>query len=526
MNFLKKIKHNIKKTDNMTPTYNEANDNSPAATEEKEPRKPLFWEALVSFASLIIIMSIGIIVFEVDPHIPMFIGVIVAAIISLRLGYKWSQIEDMMITGISRAMQAILILSIVGMMIGIWLLSGTIPTMIYYGLKLLSPSVFLPATMLICSVTSLATGTSWGTMGTMGLALMGIASGLDMPLGPTGGAILAGSYFGDKLSPLSDTTNLAPAMAGTDVFTHVKYMLKSTMITYIIALAFFTIYGFKHSSSNTVDNSQVTSLMDGIYSSFNVNPILLLPPLIVILAIAFKIPAIPGITLGAIAGAILAPIFQNELAIFAENGAGELVVSHVGANLGDILDVARNGYLANTKIEALDSLLTAGGLMNMSSSILMTVIAMMFGGIMEFTHQLEVIVDKIMKFVKTGPALIGVTELTCVASNATMPEQYISILVPGRMYAKSYREMGIHPKSLSNALEAAGTVTSPLIPWNTCGMYIMATLGISASVYAPWAVFNWLMPIVSFGLAFVGVTCTKMTPEEQKKADNGEIVSG
>ncbi len=490
------------------------------STSAKTPRQPYVWEAIVSFAGLIIIMSIGIIKFQVDPHIPMFIGVIIAALMSLRLGYKWSAIEEMMITGISRAMQAILILSIVGMMVGVWLLSGTIPTMIYFGLKLLSPSIFLIASVLICSITSLATGTSWGTMGTMGLALMGIAQGLGMPVGPTAGAILAGAYFGDKLSPLSDTTNLAPAMAGTDVFTHVKYMIKATAIAYAIALIFFGIYGFQHASSNDVDTSQVTILMDGLKNTFNISPILLLPPLVVILAIALKIPAIPGITLGVIVGAILV-LFQGNLAIYDPD---TLEVSHVGATLGDILVVARNGFVCNTEIDALNDLLSTGGLMNMASSILMTVIAMMFGGIMEGTKQLEVLIEQITKVVKSGPALIGATEVTCLLSNITMPEQYISILVPGRMYASAYRKAGIHPKSLSNALESAGTVTSPLVPWNTCGMYIAATLGVTASTYAPWAVFNYAMPIVTFLLAFVGVTVTKMTPEEQAKADAGELV--
>ncbi|MBF1154936.1 MAG: Na+/H+ antiporter NhaC, partial [[Eubacterium] sulci] len=195
----------------------------------KEPRAPKLYEAIATFLGLVVIMSVGIVVFEVSPHIPMFIGVIFASLMALRLGYKWDAVESMMITGISRAMQAILILMIVGMLVGAWILSGTIPTMIYYGLKLLSPSVFLVATVLICSVTSLATGTSWGTMGTMGLALMGIAAGLGVPVGPTAGAILSGAYFGDKLSPLSDTTNLAPAMAGTDVFSHVKFMMKATI---------------------------------------------------------------------------------------------------------------------------------------------------------------------------------------------------------------------------------------------------------------------------------------------------------
>ena len=240
-------------------------------TKMRQPRAPHFWEAIVSFLGLIAVMSIGIIIFGVDPHIPMFIGVIIAALISLRLGYKWEAIEEMMVTGISRAMQAILILTIVGMMVGVWLLSGTIPTMIYYGLKLLSPSVFLVASVLICSITSLATGTSWGTMGTMGLALMGIAAGLGMPIGPTAGAILSGSYFGDKLSPLSDTTNLAPAMAGTDVFTHVKYMIKATLVAYVIALAFFGIYGFMHAASNNVDTSQVSELINGLQATYNIN---------------------------------------------------------------------------------------------------------------------------------------------------------------------------------------------------------------------------------------------------------------
>lgn len=474
-------------------------------TNNAEVRAPYLYEALFSFAALIVIMAVGIAVFGVDPHIPMFLGVIVAALVSLKIGYKWSQVEEMMITGISRAMQAILILCIVGMMIGIWLLSGTIPTMIYFGLKLLKPSIFLIAAVLVCSVTSLATGTSWGTMGTMGLALIGIAQGIGMPIGPTAGAIMAGAYFGDKLSPLSDTTNLAPAMAGTDVFTHVKYMLSATGIAYAIALIFFGVYGVKHAAGANADTSQVQLLMDGLQDLFNINPILLLPPLVVILAIAFKVPAIPGITLGAIVGAIMAPIFQD-------------------ASFGDILDVARNGFVCESDIPALNDLLTTGGLMNMSSSILMTVIAMMFGGIMEFTRQLEVIVSKITQFVKSGPMLIVVTELTCIASNITMPEQYISILVPGRMYSEAYRKAGIHPKSLSNALESAGTVTSPLIPWNTCGMFIAATLGVTAFQYAPWAVFNYSMPIVTAVLAFVGITCTKMTPEEQAKADAGELV--
>lgn len=476
-------------------------------TDEREIKKPKLAQALFTFIALIAVMFIGIYIFKVDPHIPMFVGVIIAAITAIGLGYKWETIEKMMIDGIGKAMQSVLILAIVGMMVGVWLLSGTIPTMIYYGLKLLSPRFFLVAAVLICSITSLATGTSWGTMGTMGLALMGIGKGLGMPVGPTVGAILAGAYFGDKMSPLSDTTNLAPAMAGTDVFSHVKYMIKSTTVAYLISLIFFGVYGFMHTSNGNVDTSQAQILIDGISNNFNINPLLLLPPLVVIAAIALKIPAIPGIVMGLIAGAVLAPIFQAD------------------ANFGAILQCSLDGFTCETEIDSLNELLSTGGLMNMASSILMTLIAMMFGGIMEDTGQLEAIINLISKRIKTDAGLIGATEVTCVFSNIVMPEQYISLLVPGRMYASAYRKAGLHPKCLSNALESAGTVTSCLVPWNTCGMFILATLGVSTIQYAPWAVFNYLMPIITFVMAYMGITVTKMTPEEQAKADAGEIVS-
>lgn len=489
-------------------------------TADREIKEAKIIHAAISFLALVVVMSVGIIIFGVDPHIPMFIGVIVAACVALSLGYKWSDIEKMMVEGISKAMQSILILAIVGMMVGVWLLSGTIPTMIYYGLKLLNPSIFLVVAVLICAITSIATGTSWGTMGTMGLALIGIGQGLGMPIGPTAGAILAGAYFGDKMSPLSDTTNLAPAMAGTDVFTHFKFMLKSTVVTIVISLVFFAIVGIKFANGGAADTSGATVLMEGIQNTFNINPILLLPPLVVIIAIALKIPAIPGITLGLLTAAVLAPVFQGNLAVFDD----ALAVDHVGATFGDILSCAMNGFISGTGVESLDDLLTTGGLMGMSSSILMTVIAMMFGGILEGTGQLAVIINAITKKVHSAAGLVGVTEITCILSNTVMPEQYISILIPGRMYAPAYREAGLHPKTLSNALESAGTVTSCLIPWNTCGMFIAATLGVSTAVYAPWAIFNYLMPIVCFAMACMGITIAKMTPEEQAKADAGELV--
>lgn len=470
---------------------------------KRQPRPAKLYEAIFSFLMVIFVMAVGIMVFHVDPHIPMFIGVIVAACVALYIGYDWKDVEQSMIDGISRAMQAIMILAIIGILVGVWLIAGVVPTMIYYGLHILSPSIFLVAAVLICSVTSLATGTSWGTMGTMGLALMGIASGLGIPPGVAAGAIISGAYFGDKMSPLSDTTNLAPAMAGTDVFTHIKFMVKPTICAYTITLIFFGVMGMKFASAAAgADTSAVDELITGLDAAFNISPLLLLPPVVVIGSVALKMPAIPGITLGILVAAVLAPITQGLDA----------------ANFGAILDVARNGYVSTTGLQALDDLLSSGGLMNMMSSIALTILAMMFGGIMEMTKQLEVIVSQLLKLVHSAAGLVGLTLCTCVLSNATMPEQYISIVLPGRMYAQAYRDRGLHAKTLSNALEGAGTVTSALIPWNTCGVYITATLGVHTAQYLPYAIFNYSMPIIVFLLAIPGITIAYMTDAEKKEA--------
>ena len=455
---------------------------------ERTPRMPKLWEALLVLGLLIAVLAVGIIVYGVDPHIPMFVGTIGAALMALRLGYKWSAIEKSMLDGIYKALQSIIILAIIGILTGVWLDAGVVPTMIYYGLQILSPGIFYLGALLICSITALATGTSWGTMGTMGVALMGIGFGLGMNPAITAGAIISGAYFGDKMSPLSDTTNLAPAMAGTDVMTHVKFMLPSTIATYLVAAVFFLVMGLVQYQGGEADMSSVTTLSTALKDMFTINPLLLLPPVVVIVAVALKMPAIPGIVLGIVTGAIVGMVFQPE------------------CSLGSLFSCGMNGFSCETGIYEIDELLNSGGLMNMMFSISMTIIAMMFGGIMEDTHQLEVIVDKVKTLAKSPAGLVALTEVTCVASNATMPEQYISIVVPGRMYAEEYRKKGLHPATLSNALESAGTVTSALIPWNTCGVFILGTLNIGVAQYAPYAVFNWLMPIMTIAMAYLGWT--------------------
>ena len=443
---------------------------------EKEVRKANFAEALFTFASLTIIMFISIIKYEESPHIPMLIGVLIASLVALKIGYTWKFIENSMIKGILQAMQSIIILAIIGVLIGIWILAGVVPTMIYYGLMILKPSIFLVATVLITSITSLATGTSWGTAGTMGIALMGIASGLGIPAPVTAGAVLSGAYFGDKMSPLSDTTNLAPAMAGTDVFTHIKSMAKPTLIAYGLTLLIFGFLSAKYRGASA-DLSNVNIIAKGLKETFTISPVLLLAPLVVIISIAKKLPAVPGIALGIIIAAILGPIYQ-------------------GINFGDILSAGLNGYVSNTGLEAVDQLLTTGGLNNMMSSISLTIIAMMFGGIAEETGILEAIVKKFLHRVQSVVGLVVSTILTCIFTNASMPEQYISIVVPGRMFKNEYKERNLDPTLLSSTLESGGTVTSSMIPWNTCGTYMSTVLGVSTVHYIPFLFFNLLMPIV------------------------------
>lgn len=463
----------------------------------QRPRDAYLYEALFSFGMLVLVMGVGIVVYGVDPHMPMLVGVLFAALMALKIGYKWKETRSAMYDGIGQALQAVIILMLIGVLIGVWVLSGVVPSMIYYGLNLLSPSIFLVATVLICSVTSLATGTSWGTAGTIGIALIGISYGLGIPAPMTAGAIISGAYFGDKMSPLSDTTNLAPAVAGTDLFTHIKFMMLPTTIAYLLTLGFFGYLSMQFDTSD-LNLGIIDTIKDTLTTTFTISPVLLLPPLVVIVSIAFKLPAIPGIALGILVGCGLAPIYQD-------------------ANLGDLLQVGMHGFEIETGVESMDKLLNTGGLMNMMSSVSLTVLAMMFGGIMERTGQLEVIVNYLLKYVRSVQGLIISTMGTCVLSNCTMPEQYISIVVPGRMFAPAYKKRNLDPKTLSNTIESSGTVLSVLVPWNTCAIFMTTVLGVTTLEYAQWAFFNYITPLVLIVLSYLGtaIVYNKKNPAVQ-----------
>ncbi len=461
---------------------------------QKAKREATLFEALIP-----VVLTIAILMYTVLPvfgvngevHIPLVLGALVAAAVAMwRLGYTWSEIEEGIIGTISGTLQAIIILAIIGMIIGTWILGGIVPTLIYYGLQILTPSLFLVAACLLCCVVSLATGSSWTTAGTVGIALMGVAAGLGVPGPMAAGAIISGAYFGDKMSPLSDTTNLAPAMAGATLFDHVRHMVYTTGTSLAIALVGFGILGAGF-AGKTLDVANINAILDLMRSSFNLNPLLLLVPIIVIVMVAKKVPAIPGLFIGTLLGGAAAMIFQ-------------------GATFAGVMDAMQNGVVSETGNEILDSLLTRGGYQSMMWTISLILAALTFGGVLEKTGMLETIGKVILKFAKSTGALVTATVFTSIFTNVLAGDQYLSLVLPGKMYKEEFHKRGLAPRNLSRCLEDAGTLTSPLVPWNTCGATMSTYLGIPTIEYLPYCFLNLVNPIVSIVFGFTGITMMKL----------------
>jgi NhaC family Na+:H+ antiporter len=462
---------------------------------KREKRDPYLWEALISILGLIFFISLAILHYESDAHVPILLGVFVAAIIGLRAGFSWKEVETGMLNGITNSLQAIVILLIIGILIGVWILSGVVPTLLYYGLEILHPSIFLPATLIICSITSLATGSSWGTAGTIGIALIGVGEGLGFPLPLVAGAVLSGAYFGDKMSPLSDTTNMAPGMVGTDLYTHIKHMAYTTGVSYAITLVIEIVLSFFYGGGEA-NLESVNQILTGIDAQFSVNLLFLIPPVIVMLLAFRRIPAVPGIVIGILSAGILGVIFQ-------------------GNTFGGLLSAAYGGYTSSSGIEAVDNLLTKGGLESMLYTVSLVICAMMYGGIMEKTNQLRVVVNVILKKVQSTGALITATVLTAIGSNLILCDQYMSIVMTSKMYAQAYKDKGLHPKNLSRAVEDSATVTANLVPWNSGGAYMTATLGVPTIVYLPFNFFCWISPIVSILYGWFNITIDPLEEETE-----------
>lgn len=480
-----------------------------------EKRKVSPWIALIPVLFLIGSLTFAIVVYEASPHIPLFTSAIFAALVGMFvLKMKWSEIEEGIVETIKMAMGAIIILMIIGMVIGTWRQSGVVASMIYYGLKILSPKIFLLATLLITSIVSLATGSSWTTAGTIGVALMGIGTGLGIPTPIIGGAIISGAYFGDKMSPLSDTTNLAPAMAGSTLFDHIKHMIYTTGPSYIISAILFLIIGLGY-GSEAADQGNVNLINDILSSSFTITPWLLLIPLVVIVIVVMKVPAIPGLFAGAVLGGIGAMISQGST-------FGDVINAlHYGIEIEGITEMIEGNQFYQAMqftspeqqekfLDKIVSLVNGGGLDSMMWTISLILCAMIFGGVMEKTGMLESLANVILKLAKSTGSLVVATILTALGMNILAGDQYLSIVIPGRMFKDAYAERNLAPKNLSRVLEDSGTLTSPLIPWNTCGAFMIGALGLAPWTYVPYCFLNLINPLVSIFYGYTGITMEKL----------------
>lgn len=448
-------------------------------------REAKLCHALTTVLLMVIIMFTAIVKYNAEPQIPLVFGCFIAGLVSIWIGYTWEEILEGMILGINNSLEAILILLLIGVLVGSWIASGTVPTMIYYGLKIVSPGIFLPATMLICLLVAFAIG-SWGTVGTVGLAFMGIGLALKIPAPLVAGTIISGAYMGEVVSPLSDATNLCAAVVNENVFDIVKKIIKVAALACMIALVIYVISGRKYAAADpSTVKANIEPLLSNISNQFKITPIALLPMGAMVLFILFKVPAIPAMLIGGIFGMVEAIFLQ-------------------GAGIEEILQYAFSGYVSNSGNEMIDALLTAGGMEEMLNSISIIIIAMSFGGIMQHTKQMEALVRPIVSRLHSKGSMNIATVFTCIGMNIILPDQYLGISMPGQMYAEEYEKQGISKVDLATTLLGGGAVTSPLIPWNTCGIYCKTILGVAPLAYAPYAYYSFILPIAVIIFGFFG----------------------
>ncbi|MFC4096619.1 Na+/H+ antiporter NhaC [Euzebyella saccharophila] len=471
-------------------------------------------EALIPVIALVAMLAYNVYVFGDDAlsgsnQFILLLGGTVAAIVGFLNKITYKQMIAEVAENIRSTTGALLILLMVGALAGTWLVSGIIPAMIYYGLQILNPTIFLAACVIICAIISVATGSSWTTSATVGIALIGIGEALGVSLGMTAGAVLSGAYFGDKLSPLSDTTNLAPAMAGGELFEHIKYMLYTTVPTILVTLLVFVIIGLNIETSGA---AEVDSLLNSIDATFNINGWLFIVPIIVIFLIVKKTPPLGALMIGTLLGGLFALIFQPDIVAGITNADTlNLESGYKGIMKAITVDIA-----IPTDNEALNDLFSASGMAGMLGTIWLIVCAMVFGGIMDGIGALDRITKSLLSLAKSTFGLFASTVGSCLALNVTASDQYLAIVVPGKMFSKAYEDKGLAPENLSRTLEDSGTVTSVLIPWNTCGAYHSGVLGVGTAEYALYAIFNWLSPITTLLFAALGIKikqlATKISP--------------
>lgn len=474
-----------------------------------EPRKPTLIESLLPIIFLIMLLSLNVFIFSDDAtygsnQIALLLAATLAALLAMRQGYKWKPILDGIVKSISSAMGAILILLLIGSLAGTWLISGIVPALIYYGLSILNPTIFLFAAVIVSAVVSIATGSSWTTAATVGIALVGIGQTMGINEGVVAGAIISGAYFGDKMSPMSDTTNLAPAMAGTDLFTHIRYMAYTTIPSIIITLIIFLIWGFTFDAQGQLET--INMVQAAIVSKFNINLWLFIVPAVVIFMIIKRIPALPALLTGTLLGGVFAVIFQPEVVLGI---AGKTEAGFYSYYEGVMRAMFEETSVA-TGNATVDDLLSAGGMYGMMNTIWLILCAMIFGGVMERAGMLVRLANEIIRFANSTGSLVFSTAVTCGFMNVTASDQYLAIVVPGRMFASTYKDRGLAPENLSRTLEDSGTVTSVLVPWNTCGAYQSGVLGVATFSYIPFAFFNLISPLMTIFFAYAGIKIRKI----------------
>lgn len=471
-------------------------------------------DALIPLLTLVVLLASSVAFFGEDSsygpnQIALIASAFVAALVALKHGLTWQQIEKAMINGVSLSMGAIFILLAVGALIGTWILSGTVPTMIYYGLQLLSPSFFYAATCLICAIVALSIGSSWTVAATIGVALIGVAQGLGMDTAIAAGAIISGAYFGDKMSPFSDTTNLAPAVSGSELFAHIRHMTWTSVPSFLIALVLFFVIG--SFSEEGASPEQIGLIQQTLLDNFSINPFHL-APLVILLGLAVKrFPAFPAVFLGAIVGAIWAYVFQADLLTAISGTESGL------AQVKLIWTVLFAGVSLETGMGDLDNLLNGGGMSSMLNTVWLIVSAMIFGAVMEKAGFLAALIKAMLSKVRTTGGLVTSTVGTCIGTNVITGDQYISIVMPGRMYKEAYEQQGLDNRNLSRTLEDAGTLTSPLIPWNTCGAYMHSVLLVNPLEFFMYCFFNLLSPLFAIAYAYLGFKILKREVKTDEK---------
>ncbi|SEK94612.1 Na+/H+ antiporter NhaC [Roseovarius nanhaiticus] len=485
------------------------------SSDDINPRKPSLGLALVPVVLTLAVLGIQLFYFgDFTPHIPLAIGLAITAIVGLYLGHDWGNMEDGVFRVINVSLPSVSVLIVVGMIIGVWIASGTVPTLIYYGLLILSPQIFLAASMIMCAVVSVSLGTSWGTVGTVGLALMGIGAGFDIPMYWTAGAVVSGAFFGDKISPLSDTTNLAPAVTGVNLFDHIRNMMPTTVPAMLIALGVYIWAGYALIGEGTASFERIDSITNALNEYFAISPWLLVPALLVLALAIMKKPPIPSLFAGVVAGAITAMIAQ-------------------GSSLHDTFGYANSGYSIETGIAEIDSLLNRGGIQSMMWTISLILIALGFGGALERTGCLQAIIAAILSKVHSFAGVQTAAIATSTATNLVAGDPYLSIALPGRMYAPVYRGMGRSTLNLSRATEEGGTLMSPLIPWNAGGAFVISALGLGVIdgnfenlLYIPLAFACWMTPVIGIFYAWTGLF-SPMASEAEKQdwRDNDRAVA-